>query len=790
MIFQVAPGGGTRPENSEKQRKERKMTLSKNKNVQSVSREIGGRTLTLETGWIAKQANACVIATYGETVVMSTAVDGGPRDLPFFPLTVDYREKTYASGKIPGGFFKREAQPTTKEVLAMRMLDRSIRPMFPEGFMNDIQVMSAVLSYDQENEPEALHMIAGMAAMAISDIPFETTMAAVRLGWIDGNVVVNPTHSVLENEANILDLTMSCSKDAVCMVEASAEVLPDSEVCGALAAGHEVCKEIIGMVEELAGMVGTVKRDVVTVEKDTTKQDALMEKHGQDALRKVLLTEGKFERYAAVDAWVATAIEENADAEDDDDKAAWKSAAKAVMNSVERQMTLDGQRVDGRDTTTIRAIEIETQLLPRVHGSSLFTRGETQAIVTTTLGSTDDEQFLDGLRQETIKSRFYLHYNFPPYCTGEARMLRGTSRREKGHGMLAQRALTPVLPDYTDFPYTIRIVSDITESNGSSSMASVCGGCLSLMDAGVPIKAPVAGIAMGLIMDEESGKYAILSDILGSEDHHGDMDFKVTGTEAGVTALQMDIKVKGLKPEIMEEALEQARQGRLHILDCMAAHLDAPRTKISPYAPANKAIKIPADKIGFLIGPKGANIKALQETYGVNVNIVDDEGNVQVSGTPEEQVNACLETIRAQTRQISPGERFTGKVTSVKDFGCFVDLGGGREGMCHISELAEGRVESVADVCQEGDDMEVMVVNVDERSGKIRLSRRVAMLPEDQVEEAIAAAAKPMGGGRGGDRGGRGGGRDRDRGRGRDSRSGGGRERKDDRPRRDSAFAE
>jgi len=515
-----------------------------------------------------------------------------------------------------------------------------------------------------------------------------------------------------------------------------------------------------------------------------------MEKHGQDALRKVLLTEGKFERYAAVDAWVATAIEENADAEDDDDKAAWKSAAKAVMNSVERQMTLDGQRVDGRDTTTIRAIEIETQLLPRVHGSSLFTRGETQAIVTTTLGSTDDEQFLDGLRQETIKSRFYLHYNFPPYCTGEARMLRGTSRREKGHGMLAQRALTPVLPDYTDFPYTIRIVSDITESNGSSSMASVCGGCLSLMDAGVPVKAPVAGIAMGLIMDEKSGKYAILSDILGSEDHHGDMDFKVTGTEAGVTALQMDIKVKGLKPEIMEEALEQARQGRLHILGCMAEHLDEPRAKISPYAPANKAIKIPADKIGFLIGPKGANIKALQETYGVNVNIVDDEGNVQVSGTPEEQVNACLETIRAQTRQISPGERFTGKVTSVKDFGCFVDLGGGREGMCHISELAEGRVESVGDVCQEGDDMEVMVVNVDERSGKIRLSRRVAMLPEDQVEEAIAAAAKPMGGGRGGDRGGRGGGRDRDRGRGRDSRSGGGRERKDDRPRRDSAFAE
>jgi polyribonucleotide nucleotidyltransferase len=571
------------------------------------------------------------------------------------------------------------------------------------------------------------------------------------------------------------------------MVEAEAQVLADEEITKVLAAGHEVCKEIISMIEELVQKAGNTKRPVDVTEKDTTKHDELLAKHGEDTLRKVLLTDGKFERYDAVDAWVASVVKENADAEDDDSMSAWKSAAKAVMNTVERQMTLDGTRVDGRDTTTIRPIEIETSFLPRTHGSALFTRGETQAIVTTTLGSTEDEQFIDGLRAEKGKSRFYLHYNFPPYCTGEARMLRGTSRREKGHGMLAQRALAPVLPEYTDFPYTLRIVSDITESNGSSSMASVCGGCLSLMDAGVPVKAPVAGIAMGLIMDEPSGKYAILSDILGSEDHHGDMDFKITGTEEGITAIQMDIKIKGLKPSIMEEALEQAREGRLHILGCMAEALNAPRTEISPYAPANKAIKIPADKIGFVIGPKGANIKMLQETFGVNVNIVDDEGNVQVSGTPEEQVDACLEMIRAQTREITAGERFTGKVTSVKDFGCFVDIGGGREGMCHISELAEGRVETVEDVCKEGDDIEMMVVNVDERSGKIRLSRRVALLPEEEVEAAIAEAAKPQGGGR--DRGGRGGGRDRgSRGGGQD-RGRGGRDR-DSRPRRDSAFAD
>ena len=724
------------------------MTISKNKNVTSVSREIGGRTLTIETGWIAKQASACVVVSYGETVVMSTVVDGGPKDMGFFPLTVDYREKTYSAGKIPGGFFKREARPSTKEVLAMRLLDRSVRPMFADGYMNEVQVMSSVLSYDQENEPEMLHMVGGMAAIHISKIPFEGAMSAVRLGYVDGNVIINPTHSVIAMDNNLLDLTMSGNAGSVCMVEAGAKELPDSEVSTALAAGHEVIKDLCSMLEELREKVGVEKIVPVVGEKDSSRHDAIMEKYTQAAIEKVLSTDGKFERYDAADEFVAQVIAEMAPAGDGDEdvaeQKAIKKAAKSAVNTVERDMTLKGRRVDGRDTKTIRAIDIETRLLPRVHGSALFTRGETQAIVTATLGSTDDEMFLDGLQAERAKSKFFLHYNFPPYCTGEAKMLRGTSRRELGHGCLAERALEPMLPNYNDFPYTIRIVSDITESNGSSSMASVCGGTLSMLDAGVPMKAPVAGIAMGLIMDEKSGEYAILSDILGSEDHHGDMDFKVTGTENGITALQMDIKVKGLAAKILDEAIDQAKVGRLHILDKMNEVLAAPCEEVSPYAPVNKSIKIPSDKIGFLIGPKGANIKDLQETFGVNVSVLDDDGNIQVSGNPVANVEACIEKIAAQTRVISAGERFTGKVTGVKDFGCFVELGGGQEGMCHISELEEGRVEDVADVCKEGDEITVIVLNVDERSGKVRLSRRVAMLEsEEDVAAALEEAAKP-----------------------------------------------
>ena len=762
------------------------MTVSKNPNVCSVSREIGGRTLTLETGWVAKQAAGCVIVSYGETVVMSAVVDGGPRDLPFFPLTVDYREKTYAAGQIPGNFFRREGRPSLKEVLAMRVTDRSVRPMFVEGYQNEVQIMSSVLSYDQENEPDALSMVAAFTALHISNIPFLGPMGAVRMGWIDGNVVINPTHTLLNSEANRLDLILSATEGAIAMVEGGAKELPEAEVLKALRAGHEVCRELCEMAEELRQKCNAPAKQVIEVaEKDEETPAKVLELLTEQRIKDVLLTKGKHERYEAIDQLVADAkaafAPEGEDEEALEAQSKVKKATKQVINDVERNMTLKGTRVDGRGPTDIRPIDIENRFLPRAHGSALFTRGETQAIVAATLGSADDEALIDDLHHGEHKERFMLHYNFPPYCVGEARPIRGTSRREYGHGALAERALRMVLPDYQQFPYTIRIVSDITESNGSSSMASVCGGCLSMLDAGVPLKASIAGIAMGMI--KEGDEYVVLSDILGSEDHHGDMDFKVTGSREGITALQMDIKVKGLSDAIMEEAMEQARVGRNHILDKMDEVLDGPTKDISPYAPINMATKIKPEKIGFLIGPKGANIKKLQEDFGVTVAVLNDDGDIQVSGSPVEKVRACIDMINEQTKDIEVGTRYTGKVTSVKPFGCFVDLGGGKEGMCHISELAEGRVEEVEDVCKEGDELDVIVVSVD-NFGKVRISRRIAMLPEDQVQEAIESAQKPAPrggdrdrGGRGGDRGGRGGdrggrgGRDRDRGDRRPERS-------------------
>jgi polyribonucleotide nucleotidyltransferase len=743
------------------------MTVSKNPRVCSVSREIGGRTLTMETGWVAKQASGCVIVSYGETVVMSAVVDGGLRDLPFFPLTVDYREKTYAAGQIPGNFFRREGRPSTKEVLAMRVTDRSVRPMFVEGYKNEVQIMSSVLSFDQENEPDVLSMVAAFAALHISDIPFLGPMGAVRMGWIDGNVVINPTHSILESDANRLDLIMSATGEAITMVEAGASELPETEVLKALRGGHEVCRELCAMAEELRQKCNApAKQTVEVAAKDEETPAQVLAHLGEERVQQALLTQGKHDRYAAVDALVTDAVGALAPAGEDEAaaeaQARVKAATKVVINQVERRMTLHGKRVDGRGPKDIRPIDIEARFLPRAHGSALFTRGETQAIVAATLGSADDEALIDDLHHGEHKERFMLHYNFPPYCVGEARPIRGTSRREYGHGALAERALRTVLPDYQTFPYTIRVVSDITESNGSSSMASVCGGCLSMLDAGVPLKASVAGIAMGLI--KEGDEYCVLSDILGSEDHHGDMDFKVTGSRQGITALQMDIKVKGLSDAIMEDAMEQARLGRMHILDKMDEVLSGPSEDISPYAPINMATKIPPEKIGFLIGPKGANIKKLQEDFGVTVAVLNDDGDIQVSGSPVEKVRACIEMINEQTKDIEVGTRYRGAVTSVKPFGCFVDLGGGKEGMCHISELAEGRVEEVEDVCKEGDEIDVIVVSVDS-FGKVRVSRRIAMLPEEEVQAAIESAQKPAPRRGDRDRGGRGG-RDRDRGRG------------------------
>ncbi|HEX9794319.1 MAG TPA: polyribonucleotide nucleotidyltransferase [Planctomycetota bacterium] len=740
--------------------------------MRSVSREIAGRTLTLETGWMAKQAHGCVVATYGETVVMSTVVDGGPRDLPFFPLTVDYREKPSAAGKIPGGFFKREGRPTTKEVLAMRLTDRSVRPMFAAGYKNEVQVMSSVLSFDQENEPEALSMVAAFAAMHISSIPCEGPMSAVRLGWIDGNVIINPTRSILQSDANRLDLILAGTGGAISMVEAGVEELTEADLVTALQAGHDVVKILCEMVAELRSQVGVAKTVVTAPVADTEMLDKIRAAATEAKLWQAVTTRGKFESRQAIGDLRSEVLAQLAPDGDSDEgralQARVKDAFREYTTEVQRAHALKGERTDGRGAKDIRPIDIELGILPRAHGSALFTRGETQSIVTLTLGSTDDEQIIDGMLQEEERRRFLLHYNFPPFCVGEAKPIRGTSRREYGHGALAERALKSQLPDYEDFAYTIRIVSDILESNGSSSMATVCGSSLAMMEGGVPLKAPVAGIAMGLIADGD--RYQVLSDILGGEDHYGDMDFKVAGTRKGITALQMDIKVKGLSGEILTAAMEQAREGRLHILDKMTAAIDRPRTELSAHAPMNKSIKIPAAKIGFLIGPKGANIRKMQEEYGVGINIVDDEGNVQVSGNPPEKVHAAIEAIRQMTRVIAVGERFKGRVTSVKPFGCFVDLGGGQEGMCHISELDEGRVNEVTDICDIGDEIDVVVVEVDD-GGKIRISRRVALLPDDKLEEAIRSAARPGRGGgggrpprrddrggRGGDRGGRGGG--------------------------------
>lgn len=728
------------------------MPISHHPAVQSVAREIGGRTLTIESGWLAKQAAGAAVVSFGETAVLAAVVDGGERELDFFPLTVEYREKTYAAGKIPGGFFKREGRPTTKEILASRLTDRAVRPMFAEGYRNDLQILSNVLSYDQENEPEALSMIAAFAALHLSSIPFQGPMGAVRLGWLGGRLVVNPTRTILDQASNRLDLTLGATRDALVMVEAGAQDLPESEILRALRAGHEVCRQVCDMMDELRAKLGApAKQAVAPPVEDRAAQEEVRGVLGAERVRAALLVAGKHERKAALAALEEQALAALAPSADTSEaverQARVRAAVQAVANAAERSLILEGVRVDGRDTRAIRPISIEVGLLPRAHGSALFTRGETQALVTATLGSYEDEQILDGLRTEEERARFLLHYNFPPFSVGEVRPLRGTSRREYGHGALAERALRPALPDYEAFPYTLRVVSEILESNGSSSMATVCGSSLALMDAGVPVKAPVAGIAMGLVKDGD--RFVILSDILGSEDHHGDMDFKVAGTREGITALQMDVKVKGLPESVLAEALEQARVGRLHILDQMAAVLPRHRDRISAYAPVNRFLSIPPDKIGFLIGPKGATIRKLQEDFGVTINIIGDDGTVQVSGTPAEKVEEAIQTIRGMTRELEVGTRLRGHVVSVKPFGCFVDLGGGQEGLVHISELAEGRVNEVSDVCKIGDEIDVVVVSVDD-AGKVRLSRRLALLPDDQIPALLETAQRPSG--RGGPR--------------------------------------
>ena len=692
-------------------------------NPTRVSRMVGGIELTLETGQVARQAHGAVVAKMGETVVLATVVTAGARpEIDFFPLTVDYREMTQSAGKIPGGFFKREGRPTTKEILTMRVTDRSIRPLFPDGFKQEVQVMSRVLGYDGVHNSDVLAMIASFAALHISKVPFHGALGAVRVGHLDGKLCLWPTDERRRTESR-LDLLMSGHADGICMVESAADQLPEDEMLDALELGQSAISEILELTNELREKVGVEKMEFSAPERDTQLDGAIAAY--RDRTFEALKTIGKHNRYAAVGEIkkeVVAAL--TAGITDAAELAARTKAVKGaysdMSNQCERDMILGGTRTDGRAHDEIRGINIAPDFIERQHGCVLFTRGETQAIVGTTLGTPDDETIIDGIEDE-YKKAFYLHYAFPPYSVGEAKRLMGPGRREIGHGMLAERSLAPVIPPHEKFPYTIRIVSEITESNGSSSMATVCGGTLSMMLAGVPLAQPVAGIAMGLI--QEGDQIAILSDIQGSEDHNGDMDFKVSGSGIGLTALQMDIKVKGVTRNLLERALSQAAEGRKHILRKMLDVVSSPASDLSEHAPRMEQIKIPSEKIGYLIGPGGRNIREMQQSFGVRITIVDDNGNVQVFGTNLKKVKACVDAIQASCETPKIGTRYTGTVKAVKDFGAFIEILPGVEGMCHISELAEGFVERVSDVVEAGQEIEVVVINVDDR-GKIKLSHK------------------------------------------------------------------
>lgn len=688
----------------------------------SVSLEWAGRTLTIETGQVARQADGAVMVTYGDTSVLATAVyakEAKPGQ-DFFPLTVNYQEKYYASGRIPGGYFKREGRPTEKETLTSRLIDRPIRPLFVKGFKHEVQVVLTAVSYDLENDPDILGMIGASAALVLSGAPFMGPIGAARVGYKDGEYIINP--SVVDLEESELDLVVAGTADAVMMVESEAKELSEEVMLGAVVAGHDAMQPVIDAIIELAEQAAKEPFDFAPVD-NSDAVSAIQKLVGADLSAAYKITE-KLQRQAAVgeardkakEALVGTE-EEPGEMTGETFKAAFKEAEAAVVRG---DIIKTGKRIDGRDLDQVRPILAEAGFLPRTHGSSLFTRGETQAICVATLGTSDDEQFIDSL-DGTRKERFLLHYNFPPYSVGETGRMGGAGRREIGHGKLAWRALQAVLPDHAEFPYTIRLVSEITESNGSSSMATVCGCSLAMMDAGVPVKRPVSGIAMGLILEGED--FAVLSDILGDEDHLGDMDFKVAGTEAGVTSLQMDIKVAGITKDIMEKALAQASGGRLHILGEMAKALDTSRDSLSDNAPQMEIIKVPTDKIRDVIGSGGKVIRGIVEESGAKVNI-DDDGTVQVSALDKESINKALKMIKEIVAEPEVGEIYEGRVVGLKDFGIFVNFFGPKDGLVHVSQMANERVNHPKDMVKEGDTVWVKLMGFDDR-GKVRLSMKV-----------------------------------------------------------------
>lgn len=691
-----------------------------------VELDLEGRVLSLETGKVAKQANGAVWVQSGDTIVLVTAVASKePREgIDFFPLMVEYREKAYAAGKIPGGFIKREGKPSDREVLISRLIDRPVRPLFPEGYRYEIQIIATVLSVDQINSPDILAIIGASAALTISDIPFMGPIGAVRVGRIDKKWVLNPPYKQLDKSD--INLVMAGTEDAVVMMEGDAREVPEEDMLEAIEFGQEKIKQIVKLQKDLAAQIPVTKQVVSPVEKDQSialKVSSL----AMDKIRQAVYLAERYPDKMEYQNQIKKIYEDTIAGFEEEELEALSLEIKEAFHKTEREVLRkavleEGRRADGRGPKDIRPITCEVGLLPRTHGSALFTRGQTQALVVTTLGTAEDEQRLDDLQGEASK-RFMLHYNFPPFCVGEVEFLRGPGRREIGHGYLAERALAPVIPSNEEFPYTIRIVSDILESNGSSSMATVCGGTLSLMDAGVPIKAPVAGIAMGLI--KEGDKVVILSDISGIEDHLGDMDFKVAGTRKGITALQMDIKIKGITREIFTQALAQAREGRLYILDKMAETLAEPRKQLSRYAPRILTFYINKDKIRDVIGPGGKVIRSIVEETGVKIDI-DDDGKINIFSADEESANKALRIIQGIAQQVEEGKIYLGTVKRIVDYGAFVEILPGTDGLLHISQISDRHIRTVTDELQEGDEVLVKVLEID-KQGKIRLSRKAAL---------------------------------------------------------------
>ena len=757
-----------------------------------VEKKIGDSVLSIETGYLAKQAAAAVLIQYNDTVVLSTAATGTPRPgIDFFPLMCDYRERTCAAGKFPGGFIKREGRPTTKETLTARLIDRPIRPMFAEGFKNEVQCQNFVLSSDKQTDGDVLAMNGTSTACFISPMPFADPVASTRIARVEGEFVAFPTHDQLEESD--MDIIISATDSAVTMIEGFAREVPEADMLAAVEFGHDVCKQVIDLQRELFDKVKPEKDDFKAPEPDGILEKLVTKYY--DDYKSAILIAGKHDRGAAKNEVKARIIAEmipDPDADNAFEMGAMKTAIHDLEEKVIRDSILSGVRSDGRDGKTLRPIECHTNVIPRVHGSAIFQRGETQAMITITLGTGRDEQRVDGLLDEYSK-KFMLDYNFPSFSVGECRPIRGPGRREIGHGALAERSIKPVLPDQDDFPYTIRVVSDILESNGSSSMATVCGTTLGLMAAGVTIKNPVAGISVGMV--KEGDKYELLTDILGSEDHFGDMDFKVAGTQNGITGIQLDLKIRGISSEILKAAMTQSREARIEILRTMLKTIPRPQEDLSEHAPRLLVTQIDPEKIGMLIGPGGKNIRAIQETTQTVIEVSED-GRVTVAGTDGPLAEAALKKVEACTATVQVGKIYDGTVSSVKDFGAFVEILPGRDGLCHISELSSGYIDKVDDICHVGDEMKVLVIDVD-NNDRVKLSRRQALEELGLEDEfAMATADAPAGSGgssggdgedrpprsegssdRGGDRGrsgGGGGGRGRSGGGGGRGRSGGG----------------